>query len=556
MATEKEALNISLLILQPEQLKLMRPVRALDMFDGASDQFHPDGLFSTFTFGKLGDPSRKQRFAYIDIKVSVMHPIVYKALAQLRQLYVEILQGVSYASWDPIAKDFIKTDVSKGQTGYAFFLQYFDKLKFEERPSFDRQENITLVYKFRSKCMVDKIVVLPAGYRDVEFESNGRTTQDEINEFYRKFIGVSNTVLGNPLASNPELMNSTRVTLQRTFNDLYENIMARIDGKHKLLMGKVASRNIFNGTRNVFTPMEYGITYLGGMGETGFNHSYMGIYQTMVAYLPKTIHAIRTKYLPLIFTAPNQPARLVDKKSLRPVNVNLKAQDYNLWLTPDGITKLIHMFGLAGTGLDGASVQDSLHGRPLEVAGHYLGLIYKGPNMTYRFMQDIEELPETMNREDVTPITFTEFMYCSIVGALSDLPLFITRYPIEGTGSIYPSRVKIMSTVKYERRMEIKEHWKISEDEKDFAPCFPVSGSALFQALSPNQAKTDGLTADFDGDTGSGNGLYSNNAIAENEAFFDSVNAYIGTDGNFMASVENATSRLLAHNLTRGVEES
>lgn len=496
MSAKQEAFNITLLILQPESIKLMRPVRSLDMFDGATDQFHPDGLFSTLTFGKLGDPMRKLRFSYIDIKVSVMHPIMYKALGEVKQLYTELMQGTAYAVWDPIAKDLIKVDATKGRTGYAFFMEYLAKLKFEERPSLDRKENIALINKWRSACMVDKIVVLPAGYRDVVFEESGRTSEDEINTFYRSFLGIANTIVGNPLGTSPELMDGTRVSLQRKFIELYDNIIGRIDGKHKLMMGKVASRRIFNGTRNVFTALDAGIEYLGGKGETDYNHSYMGIYQTAVSLLPVATNALMNKYLPMIFTTPGAPAKLVDKKTLKAVNVNLTATDYNTWLTVDGLSKVIHSFGLAGTGLDGASVNDSIHNKPFELAGHYIGLIYKGPDMTFKFFQDIDDLPETYNKEDVSPITFTEFMYCSLYGALNNMPMLVTRYPITGIGSIYPSRVKMQSTVKFERRTEIREHWMKSENDKDYAVCFPVRNSALYQSLSPNQAKIRGLTAD------------------------------------------------------------
>lgn len=553
MLTKKEAFNITILILQPESMKLMRPVRSLDMFDGATDQFHPDGLFSTLTFGKLGDPMRKLRFSYIDIKVSIIHPIVYKALGEVKQLYVELMQGTAYAVWDAVTKDLIKTDPTKGRTGYAFFLEYLPKLKFEDRPSLDRKENIALIEKWRNNCLIDKIVVLPAGYRDVVFEETGRTSEDEINTFYRSFLGVANTIVGNPLTSNPELMDGTRVSLQRKFIELYDNIIARIDGKHKLMMGKVASRRVFNGTRNVLTALDAGIEYLGGPGETDFNHSYMGIYQTAVALLPLATNALMNKYLPLIFTSTSAPAKLVDKKTLKKVDVNLSATDYNTWMTVDGLSKVIHSFGLAGTGLDGASVNDSIHNKPFELAGHYMGLIFKGPDQSFKFFQDIDELPSTYNRDDVSPITFTEFMYCSLYGALNNMPVLLTRYPITGIGSVYPSRVKMQSTVKFERRWELQEHWQRTADIKNYAVCFPTKNSALYQSLSPNPAKLAGLTADFDGDTGSANALYSANAVNEIEEFLGSVNAYVGTDGKFMASVDINTSTLLFHNLSRGV---
>ena len=54
--------NIELLNITSNNLMGLRPIRSLDITDGASDNFHPDGLFSTVTFGKVGDERRSTRF--------------------------------------------------------------------------------------------------------------------------------------------------------------------------------------------------------------------------------------------------------------------------------------------------------------------------------------------------------------------------------------------------------------------------------------------------------------------------------------------------------------
>ena len=69
--------NIKILALTPDRLKAIRPVRALDIFEGSSENFHPDGLFSVEIFGRVGDERRNRRFSYVDIKVPVFHPVVY-----------------------------------------------------------------------------------------------------------------------------------------------------------------------------------------------------------------------------------------------------------------------------------------------------------------------------------------------------------------------------------------------------------------------------------------------------------------------------------------------
>ena len=52
--------NITLLQLPPERLNGIRPIRALDFFEGSSQNFHPDGLFSVEIFGRVGDERRNR----------------------------------------------------------------------------------------------------------------------------------------------------------------------------------------------------------------------------------------------------------------------------------------------------------------------------------------------------------------------------------------------------------------------------------------------------------------------------------------------------------------
>ena len=66
--------NISLLELTPDKLRGLKPVTKLDIFEGGPPDFSEEGLFSTGIFGRVGDERRNYRFAYIDIKVPVLHP--------------------------------------------------------------------------------------------------------------------------------------------------------------------------------------------------------------------------------------------------------------------------------------------------------------------------------------------------------------------------------------------------------------------------------------------------------------------------------------------------
>lgn len=549
MANRSKPFNISILTLTEEDLKRMRPVRSLDMYEGSNNNvFHPDGLFSTLTFGKVGDPLRKARFSYIDLKTELIHPAIWNALGELKRLYIEILEGKTYAVFNAKLKDFERSDATRGRTGYAYFLEYFKRLQFEERNSIDRTENIALVYKWREKCMVDKLVVLPAGYRDVEIE-NGRPVQDEINDFYRRALAIANTII--PGTEQGLMMDTTRVTLQKNFNDLYANIIDRVDGKHKLIMAKVASRRIQCGTRNVLTSQNNDIAYLGRPGETTMNTTYVGIYQTAVAFLPQAIHALRNKYIANVVPSHSQPARLINKDSLEAEDVTLSAKMYDMFITPEGLERLIHKFGYSGLGYEAVHSGNIPQNKPFVIEDHYFALIYKSADGGFKVFYDIRDFPDGYDRSMVFPISFTELMYCSLFNFTKKTYGYVTRYPVASQGSMYPSEIMLQSTVRYERRYEIELDWHLEPSDDNYAPRFPKLTEAIYQALSPNQAKLANLNADHDGDTGSLDGIWMNESIEEIRKMLRSRQGYIGVDGRFRDSADNDNSKLLFHNLTK-----
>ena len=532
--------NLEILQTTEPLLRAIRPVKSLDILSGSDNNFHPDGLYSTEIFGKSGDPMRELRCSYIDIKIPVFHPMIYRALVSLKSLYGDIIAGSKYAAWNPDLKDFERsTPNNGGRTGFYFFLQYWKQIQFQETKSDIRTETIKLVKKWEEQALTSKIVVMPAGMRDIEVDANGRMTSDEINEYYKSLISISNTVSDVAVKNNQELLDRLRYRLQITFFDLFEHLERMIDGKKKLIMGKVASRRIFNGTRNVITAMDTTAAVLGAAGEVDFNNTLIGMYQFMKATLPVSRFCIRNGFLQNVFTDVGGDVKLVDKKTLKMVPVKLRSEYYDRWMTDEGVEKVITAFG-----------EETFRNLPLEIDGKYMGLIYKGPEGTFKIFSDIDELPPNLDRKYVTPLTFAELMYCSIYKMSNKYPLFVTRYPIAGMGSIYPSLAYLKSTTRAEKRRELGDSWEMLDDDH-IAYQFPISTESFVDTLIPHSARLAGLTADFDGDTSSGNMTYSEEAKKEIYDYLQSRRAYVGPDGKITASTAVITVELVMHNLTK-----
>lgn len=475
--------NISLLELTPDKLRGLKPVTKLDIFEGGPPDFSEEGLFSTSIFGRVGDERRNYRFSYIDIKVPVLHPIVFNVLVKMKRLYDDILSGNAYAVWDEELKDFVKSNAIEGSTGYEFFMKHWKDIDFGDTKSINRDQAVKLVQKYKDKAMTDKIIVLPAGMRDLEIDKHNRISEDEINAKYRQLIKVSNTINAATVRTQLDALDTPRYQIQLIFNAIYAMLSSLIEGKKKLLMGKWASRRIFNGTRNVITSMDVSVPYLGEKGIPDFNSTIVGLYQYLKATLPVSIYQVR-RFLDPIFPDVNQPARLVNKKTLKADEAMLHNRYYNQWATNEGIERVISSFK-----------EETIRDVPLEIDGRYVALLYRGPDNTFKVLHDIDDVPASRSKEDVKPITLAELFYISVYQKANTYPALITRYPITGIGSIYPSRTHLRVTLKSEKRIMLNDQWEPMGDDY-IAHEFPVQGSAFVNSLIPHPSRLARLGAD------------------------------------------------------------
>jgi hypothetical protein len=475
--------NIDLLIPSPADVKNIRPIKVLDIFDGLSRNFHSDGIFSVDIFGKAGEERRNRLFSYIDMRVPIFHPVIFKTLCDLKGLYGEIMSGRSYALFDEDIKDFVRSDPLNGHTGYSFFLENFPKLKFEERTSARREFNIKLIDKYRDNCLMDKLVVMPAGLRDYTIDDNGKPSEDEINGKYRKVLSMANTIDGVNTKLNSVYLDSVRFGLQIAVMEIYDYIKNLMEGKSKLVLGKWAGRKVFNSTRNVITSYIPNVDELHSSRTVKTNQTVVGMYQYLRSSLPITIKNVRDTFLRDVFIGPSSPAILVNKKTLKKEMVNLDPEHYDEWMTYEGLEKVMARFG-----------EEDLRHDVLEINGYYLGLLYDDGEY-YKFVQDKDDLPEGKDPKFLRPITYAELLYLSVYKTSINMPGFVTRYPITGYGSIYPCYIYLKSTVKSNVRKELNDQW---EATGEVAQEFPINGAQFFNSMSPNVSHLARLGADFD----------------------------------------------------------
>lgn len=480
--------NVEIFQPSPEQLKLMKPVTSTDYYENTKGDLHEEGLFSISIFGRVGDEMRDKRFSYIDIKTEVFHPIIYNRLVRLKKLYHGILNGEQYAKWDEVKKDFVTANEMDGQTGFAFFCQHWRDIEFVTNKSDVRDMRVKLVEKYKDQALTSKILVIPAGLRDIEVDENGRTNVNEINALYLKLLSISRVLPDHDNVKNDPAHNLARRLLQSTFNDIYDLIESMLSGKEGFFQSKWGARNVANSTRNVITAMDTSVAKLGAVNAPRFTDTIVGLWQLSKSVLPLTIHCLMKGYLSQVFAYGNRTARVVDPTTLKPEIVEVSADAYDRWNTVEGLEKVVSSYK-----------ELSLRNKPVTIDDRYLALIYAPKDQpVFRVFSDIDELPAEFDRKDVRPINLMELIYLSGYHIWNDQVGTVTRYPVTGIGSCYPTTVYVKTTVVGEVRRELGEDWKpLSEDNSYVAPEFPTYDPLAYQdSLVIPSVRLDGLGAD------------------------------------------------------------
>lgn len=525
MPTPQTPLNLSLLALDANRAARLGQVTALDVFEGSSQSFHDEGLFSVRIFGNAGTDERDGKFGYINVKVDIIHPFILNTIFKLKRQYQGIVSGKAYVVWDDKEKDFVASDPVHGETGYHYFLKYWQDLVFTPTRSKLRDQKIEMVNMYRAKALTQRVLVVPAGLRDVSVDETGRIKQSELNDLYRSLISVSNAI-STTGAKDVSLMDTTRLSLQNSFNKIYEFLDMMIEGKGGIIQGKWASRNIFYGTRNVLTPMDTAIPILGGPGGPGINDTSVGLYQVLFAAQPFARHYILTKWANPVFRPNESSAKLIDPSTLKAEVVKVSPETIDKWLTSAGIDKL-----LAGYG-----DHDRRH-RPVKIEGRYLALVYR-TDSEFRVLWDISELPDDpkYDKKDVHPLTYIEMFYLAGYREWNTLPLLITRYPVAGNGSIYPSYCYVKTTINGKMLYELDDQWArygdghIAKEYPDFEQLQYMDTTAV----APS--RLTGLAGDHDGDMVSGNVPFTDEAQAEIRTRMTQSSFYLSPMGGLQSS--------------------
>jgi hypothetical protein len=479
-----------------------------------------------------GTEYRLRTFGFIELNCSIIHPTLFKTICDLKQMYKEIMSSKTYAVWDKELKDFVKTDMSDGQTGYSFFFNHIHEVKFEKNDSTKRIFNLKLFEEYRDNFSMDRILVLPAGLRDYSIDDDGNPTEDEVNKLYRKVLSLSRLIDSNVFKLNESNFDITRYNIQQSVFDIYEYFKDMLEGKSKFIQAKWTARKIFNTTRNVISSLND----ISDTNKVGFNETVIGLHQFLRSIVPLSVYLVKERYLSKVFPSNDSTTFLTNAKTFKKEQVTLDADLFDLWTSQEGIESTIVKFGNLDTRHEAIKITDK----------YYIGLLYRDKTH-FKFIQDIDEVPTQLSKDNVSPITYAELLFISVGQKHCKIPALITRYPVINYGGIYPTYLNLRTTIPSSDLIEYDDSW----NDGDLFYNFPNRGEVFFNTMALHPAHLKRLGADHDGDALSVQALLSNDAQEEIKQKLNTKAFYVSDENNFFFSASNPVVDIAFTSLTR-----
>ena len=320
------------------------PVTSTAIFETGTKRFHPDGLYSEAIFGQVGSRDRLVRKGYIDLHTDIVTPHLYKQLISLRSYYKDIISGKAYAKFDPEIKDLILVDPDEpgADTGFQFFVKSLPKITFARTDSVKRTDKIELLEKYHDRLIIDKLIVLPAGIRDVKI-TDEYISPEEINKFYVAILQLASGLPSNK--SDEPLYDTIRFQIQTKVMAIYDYITTLIDGKSGFAQGKFAARKLTYGTRNVITALP--ITRVEDPSSDrciGPNEIEIPLFQAMKSSFPLIVHSLQQIFFNTVFSNQTNKIPLIDPDSLFTNYVDVDTAVVSMYTTDTGINDLINNY--------------------------------------------------------------------------------------------------------------------------------------------------------------------------------------------------------------------
>lgn len=547
------ALPVNIAIMDVDQLIAhdnIMPVTTAFIKEPSSQEFHHNGLFSEEIFGQIGSPERLITFGYINLRTTILHPLLYNNLLRLKALYGEILQGKTYAIYDNESKDFIKA-IDEGEegagTGYKFFVSKLHSLDLKKNQSLTRTDRIDVFNKYKDLIKLKNCLVLPAGLRDMQ-ATEFKVESDSINAVYSSLLSYVQALPMN--GSENAIYDTLRFAIQKKVNEVFQYIFDMVEGKRGFFQGRYTARSLALGTRNVLSASMMSASSPDDPQYLKLDEIKLPVFQAAKMYMPLVVYNMRELFLNEVFSQSSDQVSLIDVKTYALQYQPVSEEEKQHFLSPDGIEKIVNLYK-----------DREFRGNPVMIYNEdnvpfYLFMVYDDGDEIY-YTRSVVELKSSFNQhgkkfdpKKLRPLTYIEMLYVSVFRAALGKCATVTRYPAVGIGSAVPCKAHIVSTQPARTVMLVSQNDNLPTME---LPQYPILGNQSIDSTQVHPAiliGSTGLGGDFDGDTVSVSGILTEEANIEANAYLNSKSRFVHTSGNLFVSDTDLLS-LTTYNLTR-----
>lgn len=523
----------------------IRRVGALEVTSTAihatgSESLHPDGLFSERIFGEIGNSARLVQFGWINLNNRFIAPRMYKYLIELNKLYSQIASGSVYAKWNDEIKDFLPCNSEEGKTGYAFLLKHIMEVQPKKNKSSTRNQMIDNLNKYRSVMLIDKMVVLPAGLRDIT-KKNDRDVYDDINDIYIPILHLAQAL--KEANNTNEMFNQLRYAMQVKLNDLNKYLFDIVQDKGGYAQSYYGSRNVALGTRNVISATDITSDSVGDPSMLRSDEVLVPLFQAVNMFKPLLAYQVRRMFTEFVFSSDSDSATVVDLDTFESVHATVDAKTKSLFTTSTGINDLIKLFRNHDNKFKPVTVKGA------DGKEYGLWMLYMD-NQKLWLTRSKEELQVRLKEsnvpfkpEQLRIITYMELFYITMYATLERYAM-VTRFPVTHSDSTLLSKVHLATTSKYNKVTLINPNGEKLYDR------WPVIGSDIVGAMSVHTSHLDLYGGDHDGDTVSAIGVLSDEGTEECKAYNDSPRSIVKPNGTPTIGLSDVMSKLMLTSLT------
>ena len=478
-----------------------------------------DGLLSNEIFG-ITKNDRATTFAYIDMGEPFISPPFYKAWCRLDS---KVPACVHQTDTFRINADGKLEKDPNGNNGIKWMKDNFDKFRWKENESFQHNQDLKFMKKFKDVVFITKFPIIPAYYRDVNTNDGNRVDVGIINKAYNS-LQLAVKSLKESKDYGLTLSGTIRGRVQECITEIYNWFAEepQLGRKFGILRRANMAKTTDYSARLVMTAPNLVVENMEDLTADS-THASIPLAALCVTFFPFVLFHMKRWFSNEFAGRPM--VEVINGKSYEMENYEVLFSEEEL---KKQIDRFIHGYSNRFIPIN-VPIKD-----PKERSKHFLKFAgrcisqkdYEALNTGNKTMADIMASSSIIDRR----ITWCDVIYQSVLKAVENKMVLITRYPIDSYFNQYPIKVNVSSTMQTETVIlsgNLYKHYpKIREEYMG------IDTSNMFvDTMNMSNVYLKSIGGDYDGDTCSVKGIYSDEANAEMEQHLKSLKHWIGLDG-------------------------